>query len=358
MPNDTQKAREILETALYAIEREAGVRLELTDEAENYQAYEIDAVLRLQPGEQRLFAEIKKWAAQANFGALVNKIRKIPGEAILIADYINPNMAERLRREEIQYIDTAGNAYIHQPGQHIYIKGNQAPKTKERKKKDTTHRAFEPKGLILVYAFLCEARLVACPYREIADKAGVAVGTVGWVINALKAGGYIQTDGRGEVRKLTNQKELFERWVEEWPMKLKAKLHLGEFEATDTLWREGIDITEYGGYWGGEIAGAKYTNHLRPEETTIYIAKEQAPEMIRRARLRKAKEKQAADTQIVHVYEKFWAKTTNKIKGGQKIEGLVHPILAYADLIATGDVRNLETAKILYDKHLEHQLIQ
>ena len=30
----------------------------------------------------------------------------------------------------------------------------------------------------------------------------------------------------------------------------------------------------------------------------------------------------------------------------------VHPILVYADLIATGNQRNIETARILYDEHI------
>jgi hypothetical protein len=31
---------------------------------------------------------------------------------------------------------------------------------------------------------------------------------------------------------------------------------------------------------------------------------------------------------------------------------MVHPILVYADLLATGDPRNIETAKIIYEKDI------
>ena len=41
---------------------------------------------------------------------------------------------------------------------------------------------------------------------------------------------------------------------------------------------------------------------------------------------------------------------------GQEAEndkpGLVHPILVYADLIATADTRNLETAEKLYEQYI------
>ena len=32
--------------------------------------------------------------------------------------------------------------------------------------------------------------------------------------------------------------------------------------------------------------------------------------------------------------------------------GTVHPVLVYADLLATGDARCIETAKLVYDEHL------
>ena len=32
--------------------------------------------------------------------------------------------------------------------------------------------------------------------------------------------------------------------------------------------------------------------------------------------------------------------------------GMTHPILIYADLLATGDPRNIETAKIIYEKDI------
>jgi hypothetical protein len=33
-------------------------------------------------------------------------------------------------------------------------------------------------------------------------------------------------------------------------------------------------------------------------------------------------------------------------------EGLVHPVLVYADLVATAEPRNLEVARKIYDEHI------
>ena len=43
--------------------------------------------------------------------------------------------------------------------------------------------------------------------------------------------------------------------------------------------------------------------------------------------------------------KKFW-------NFNNEFPGMTHPILTYADLLATGDPRNIETAKIIYEKDI------
>jgi len=49
----------------------------------------------------------------------------------------------------------------------------------------------------------------------------------------------------------------------------------------------------------------------------------------------------------IEILNQFWNYDENL---GYK--DLVHPILIYADLIATGNQRNIETAKMIYDEHI------
>ena len=58
---------------------------------------------------------------------------------------------------------------------------------------------------------------------------------------------------------------------------------------------------------------------------------------------------------------KFFVKRTLGKRGGVTdtmpaeiwtYEDLVHPILIYADLLATGNERNIETARMIYDQHI------
>ena len=245
----------------------------------------------------------------------------------------------RLKEEDIQFIDTAGNAYIKADPLHIYVKGNKQ-KHENIKKKEEKTRAFTQTGLKVIYAFLCNPELVNAPYRDIAEIADVALGTVGWVITDLKAIGFIIDRGGKRGRRIVNYKKLLDRWVETYPEKLKVKQFMGNFEAPEPYWWKKFDITRYGAYWGGEIAAAKYTKYLKPEEVTIYLPEVTKGGLFTDARLHKDPNGK------VKIYQAFWEMPQN-------YDGLVHPVLAYADLIATGDARNIETARMIKDEHIK-----
>jgi hypothetical protein len=110
----TPAEQPILNQALEALERETGLRLTVEAlEAAGLDHRQYDAVLWL--GETRLLAKIRKWVQQANHGALIHQIKTLPERGILIADFVNPRMAEKFRAEDVQFIDTAGNAFINEP---------------------------------------------------------------------------------------------------------------------------------------------------------------------------------------------------------------------------------------------------
>ena len=344
----------ILDTTIQAVERETGLRLQIEQTEAQIGDYRVDAIVRLEPGNQELTVEIKKWAQQANIGAMIDQLKRLPGKGLLAADYINPNMAGKLRDAEVQFIDTAGNAYINQPPVYVYATGNRQQQNTFMPTKGVAKRAYEPTGLKVVFAFLCNPELVNAPYKRIVEATGVAQGTVGWVINGLKAAGFIRDKGKRGGRRLTNQRKLLDRWVEVWPEKLRPKLLLGAYTADDPYWWKNTDIEKYQGYWGGEIAAAKYTDYLKPKVATIYIQENQITNLLRDARLRKAIEPGYGETEHVIIYQPFWHDELNKNNGVYNT--LVHPVLTYADLIATGDARNIEVAQRIYDEHIAQHI--
>jgi hypothetical protein len=100
-----------------------------------------------------------------------------------------------------------------------------------------------------------------------------------------------------------------------------------------------LQLNNYNALWGGEEAAARLTNYLQPYIYTIYTHGNEG-EFILRNRLTKN------PLGNIILMKKFWN------FDNPEYPGLTHPILIYADLLATGEPRNIETAKIIYEKDI------
>ena len=141
-------------------------------------------------------------------------------------------------------------------------------------------------------------------------------------------------------RRLTNKERLLEQWVVAYPQQLKPKQFIGTYKADRYDWWRDVDLTQFDAQWGGEPAAEKLTQYLKPERVTIY-AGERTQELILRNKLRKDPR---GDIEIV---KRFWTFNPQDTR-----RETVHPLLVYADLIATANDRNIETARMIYDKEL------
>lgn len=340
---------DLLAKAIREINRETGIHLKIMDRDVNENNMQIDAIVQMPETGIKLFVEIKKWAAQTNLGAIINQINNfpVPNHGLFVADYINPKMGERLKEANVQFIDTVGNAYIKQRNIYIYIKGNKEQKDITTDQKLKTGRAFQPTGMKIIFAFLRNKELINAPYREIASQAQVALGTVGWVIRDLVAQEYLLEGINNKKRKFAEFDLLLKQWVEDYPYKLKEKYKIGTFTTDDPYWWENINLNQFDAQWGGEIAAAKYTNYLNPKNAIVYISKQNMKGLIKMARLRKPEPHERNNVQV-DLIEPFW----NRNKEITDQTDLAPPIIAYADLIETGDTRNLDTAKRLYEKYI------
>jgi hypothetical protein len=90
---------------------------------------------------------------------------------------------------------------------------------------------------------------------------------------------------------------------------------------------------------------------LKPAVATVYLPKEAKGKFLARTRLRPAPESIWDDAGKVQVYQPFWRDAALPFLDIAK-PGLVPPVLAYADLIATADPRNLEAAGMIYDEYI------
>jgi len=336
--------RNVLQEALGMLQKKTGIAAIAEFEPKNYRDTPTpDARIRLilEDLEWNFAAEIKKTLTRATLGVTAQHLRNFPEKILLVTRYITPQLAEQLKEMNIPFIDTAGNAYIHEPPLFVFIKGDK-PTAHYRKAHPT--RAFQPTGLKVIFALLCKPGLENAPYREIAKDAGVALGTINWVMVDLRQKGYLIDMGK-RGRRLVNKENLLKRWVTEYPERLRPKRLLGTYMTADTNLLNNTELANFEAYWGGEIAAAKLTEYLKPQTVTIYT-KEKPGKLMLTLKLRKD------PNGNIEILKTFWNFTGNWPHLDNMHHNLVHPILVYADLLATGDARNIETAEIIYEKEI------
>jgi len=189
----------------------------------------------------------------------------------------------------------------------------------------------------IVFAMLCQLELPDATYRDIARAAGVALGAVGPVVRDLENRGFLV---QREAKTLTNKQKLLEEWATRFPEILRPKLRPRRYQADhDRLLA--LELKGHHLYWGGETAGQRLTGYLKPERFTLYIAGDEKP-LLTQARMRLDPK---GNTEILQA---FW-----NLPADERYPDVVPPLLAYADLIATQNGRNLETARLIYDKFLK-----
>jgi hypothetical protein len=329
---------ELLQKAIEAFRQATGINLHLQRWEPRQHGQRADAELRFKfpQGERRLGAEVKRRVNPQTLGQAIEQVKRFPEKALLVTEYVNANMAERLKQMDVPFLDTLGNAYVNTPPIFVYMKGNKPP-AKIPEERPT--RAFVPAGLKVVFALLCRQELADAPLRTIAQTAHVALGTVAWVLDDLVRLGHLLIMGK-RGRRLIRKQQLFERWVAAYPNQLRPKLLLGKYAAPDPKWRKQTQIGDFHAYWGAEIAAARLTRYLKPELVTVYI-RDLPGRFLAANRLR------TDPRGNVEILEAFW-----DTKCDWTDTEIVHPLLVYADLLATGDARNIETARRIYDEQL------
>lgn len=336
MDKHLQREDKILDAALVKA-TELGVRLQLIKRHVKGPDTGLDAtlLLRTPPARVRYGAEIKYRLRPGTLGPLLQRLKALTPRPLLIANEITPPVADALRAQGIEFLDTAGNAYLKEPPfLHVFVKGQKgglpAPE-------DEPTRAFKLAGLKVTFALLAQRGFEARPYREIGAAAGVATGAVGVVMAELPRMGFL-----GEIsgeRRILNRGGLIDRWAEGYARTLRPKLLLGRFAADiDDVFRRVFAQGETC-VAGGEAAAAHLTQHLRAITTTLYTEALDAP-LIARFRLRPDPHGK------VDVRHRFWRFTGDR-------PNLAPTLLIYGDLLAIGDDRCLETARILRERFID-----
>ncbi len=303
--------------------------------------------LRIAKGHAHLDfdAEVHRVVTPQTVGPILSQLRThgvaAKREPLLVATYLTTPVAETLRKHRQSFIDTAGNAYLEGPGLLVWVTGRKPTKTDRPPKTD---RAYTNAGLRLLFALICDPVLAGAPQRKIAEAADVALGTVPPVLADMEEHGRLAVAGRK--RRLIETKRLLDDWAIGYARTLRPKTLIRRFAAPSIQGWENWRLAEIEGRWGGEPAANRLVGYLTPGTLTIYAAKTPA-KLIVEQRL------QAVDSDDpkgqVEIRAPFWGRALQQT---EIREDVVATALVYADLLATGDARCIETAALIYEHHL------
>ena len=269
---------------------------------------------------------------------------------LFMAPWITDAWADELRRAGVQYVDVVGNAYLNleDPQVLVDIRGKR-PKTAP---KAEPGRLVEPTGLKVIHHLLTRKEAVNEPYRKVALDAGVALGTVATVMRELKAAGYLAATAEDRFA-LEKTAELLELFVRGYALKLRPACLLGRYRhaekdpwklcetLTPTLETRNLPYALTGAW-----AAHEWTGHLRAETLALYVDGNALGAWKGQPML------PDPTGGNVTLFRYFGPTVKDPDPEENKGHPLATKLLVYAELLHDGRPRELETAKMLYDRFL------
>lgn len=346
--------QELLQLAIEGLHRTTGLTAEgWGQDRDGDRHHRPDAAIEIdvEGHKHHYLVEIKPIDRFATLGMLKQKLMRFDERALLLAPRVTAEAADRCRELDIQFLDAAGNAYLHGPGLFVFVKGQRLPED-AHELAATKLGAGTPTALRMVFALLCRPLLLTAPYREIVDAAGVALGAVKLVFNDLETRGFTTGLKDKGGRRLREPERVLEEWVTNYPIKLRPKLKPRRFRAENPDWWQHANLARYGAQWGGEVAADRLTHYLKPATQTLYIkpAKGQPDLLTKLVIDQRLRADPKGDIEVLNA---FW-----NLPDEAADPEIVPPLLVYADLIATMDPRNLETARLIREKFIDDVLRQ
>jgi hypothetical protein len=223
--------------------------------------------------EGRWVALVRPHFANQDAAMVADRLRQLTdpggGRALLLAPYVRQAQAQVLQDAGIDYVDLAGNAHIETRERFVHVEGKRPLRVPPRRLRLT-------KGWVkTVMALLVEPGLLNQPYRTVALRADVAVGTVTACLKHLREHRYLAV--RGADRQLNALPDLVALWVAAYgdivrPRLAERRLQVPAGEKHDVWERLRARLAERKIGWAltGADAAERTEGHFHAETTEIY----------------------------------------------------------------------------------------
>jgi hypothetical protein len=291
--------------------------------------------------EERFIVDVRPEITQGNKGIVLQQLKDASREenlpVLLITKYIPSAIAKSFVEEGINYIDAAGNCNIQYNSILLIIEG----KKTERLPKTNQPRAFQEAGIKLIYCLLVNPDYINKSFRELSELSQISLGSVSTIVQELVELKFLlKTKNK---RVLKNKIDLLKRWVIAYNDVLRPRLFIKRMDFINksecSNWSS-LDLSSVSEktLWGGECAAGIMTRNLTPANFTIYTdATWQSSG--------KSLKLIPDDNGKIEILRLFY---------NEQGEETVSPLLIYADLMGSGDSRNIETAEIILNNELQY----
>ena len=297
-------------------------------------------VLGTPRGQVRLRGE---WRASHLTGTSVQALLSQLGpEArgwILLAPHIGRPIGELLREAGLNYMDASGNCFVALGADYIAtVEGRRAAKT-------SGPRGSRAAGARVLFALLAEESLLSASLRAIGEAADVSHQAALDAVGRLQAAGEIRREGRRRAWLPGGRRSAFTRWLGAYDTALRPWLDLGRYrtpepspEATEALLAQPMAS---GSCWlGGLAAGYRLVEHHRGHGTVAHIRGSVS------AFTQEIRALRDPDGQLTLL------RVPCELATNGAVEGTIHPLLVYAEMVQTRDERALEAASAVRRRFL------
>ena len=292
--------------------------------------------------DERFIVDVKPEITQGNQVIVLQQLKDASREeklpVLLITRFIPSIIEKSYVKEGINYIDAAGNCNIQKGSLMLIIDGKKV----ERPPKTNCPRAFQEAGIRLIFCLLENPSNINKSFRDLAELSQIALGSVSTIFQELVELKFVlRTKNK---KALKNKPELLQRWVIAYNDMLRPKLLIKrmsfinkvDYADWNSLNLSNIPETTL---WGGECAANILTEKLTPGYYTIYTKNAWSI-------LGKSLKMIPDEKGKIEILRLFYKENKN-IK-------TVSPLLVYADLMGSGDSRNIETANIILNNDLQY----
>ncbi|MDR2921023.1 MAG: hypothetical protein LBV72_16885 [Tannerella sp.] len=291
--------------------------------------------------EERFIVDVKPEITQGNKNIVLQQLKDASKEqnlpVLLITKYIPSAIAKFFVKEGINYIDASGNCNIQHNNILLIVEGRKI----ERLPKTNQPRAFQEAGIKLIYCLLVNPENINKSFRELSELSQISLGSVSTIIKELVDSKFLLKTKNKKVFK--NKIDLLKRWVIAYNDVLRPKLFvkrmnfMNKSEYSNWSNLDLFSVSEKT-LWGGECAAGIMTKNLTPANFTIYTD---------------------GTWQSVGKFLKLIPDDNGKIEilrlfYNTKEGNTVSPLLTYADLMGSGDSRNIEIAEIILNNELQY----